>query len=70
MESIFTESKAHNWGIRWTRDEDIRLLQGIERFGDNDWKQVSEHVGTRDTGKSSSTTDVILIVIWFYCLYF
>lgn len=43
--------KTHNWGVKWTEEEDIRLLQGIERFGDNDWRRVSEVVGTRDAGK-------------------
>lgn len=42
--------KTHNWGVKWTEEEDIRLLQGIERFGDNDWRRVSEVVGTRDAG--------------------
>lgn len=43
-------NKTHNWGVKWTEDEDLRLLQGIERFGDNDWVRVSELVGTRDSG--------------------
>lgn len=46
--------KTHNWGVKWTEEEDIRLLQGIERFGDNDWRRVSEVVGTRDAGNIQS----------------
>lgn len=44
--------RTHNWGVKWLEEEDIRLLQGIERFGDNDWRRVSEVVGTRDAGTS------------------
>jgi len=43
-------SKTHNWGVKWTADEDQRLIHGIELYGENDWKKVSEVVATRAPG--------------------
>lgn len=45
------EEKTHNWGRKWTEDEDLRLLQAIELYGIEDWKKVADHVGTRDGGE-------------------
>eukprot|EP01032_Pedospumella_encystans_P032925 gene32925-37189_t len=52
--------RTHNWGVKWLEEEDIRLLQGIERFGDNDWRRVSEVVGTRDAVKCQQRWDKVL----------
>lgn len=31
----------------WSEQETLYLLEGIEMYGDQDWEQVSRHVGTR-----------------------
>jgi hypothetical protein len=41
-----------NWAQKWTEDEDQRLISAIETFGENNWKQVANLVGTRDAGMS------------------
>lgn len=43
-------SKTHNWGVKWTPEEDQRLIQGIELYGESDWKKVSDIVATRAPG--------------------
>lgn len=48
-----SRSKDHNWGIKWTPDEDSRLFQAMERFGSDDWRKISAEVATRDTGKKT-----------------
>jgi hypothetical protein len=42
--------KTHNWGVKWTEEEDARLLLGIETYGYDKWKEVGELVGTRTAG--------------------
>jgi hypothetical protein len=39
-----------NWAQKWTDEEDKRLLMGIEQYGENNWRLVSQIVGTRDAG--------------------
>lgn len=51
-EEVSHTHKTHNWGIKWTEDEDQRLLRGIELYGENDWKKIGELVGTREPGQS------------------
>jgi hypothetical protein len=36
--------------MKWTEEEDFRLLQAIECLGGNDWKKIADFVGTRDAG--------------------
>jgi hypothetical protein len=43
-----------NWAQKWTREEDQRLLQGIEQHGTSNWKMVSAVVGTRNAGNFNS----------------
>lgn len=45
------DDRTHNWGKKWTIEEDEKLIQGIETFGNHDWTKVSELVGTRNRGK-------------------
>jgi hypothetical protein len=40
--------------IRWTREEDGKLLEAVDLYGSHQWKLVAQHVGTRDPGKSLS----------------
>lgn len=46
----YLNTKVHNWGVKWTAEEDQRLLRGIELYGEQNWKSVSEMVGTRTSG--------------------
>jgi len=39
-----TASTFGKWAVEWTCEEDLRLLDGIERFGLGNWGDVSEHV--------------------------
>jgi hypothetical protein len=55
-------SKTHNWGVKWTAEEDQRLIHGIELYGENDWKKVSDVVATRAPGVVAVCTDSV-----FYC---
>jgi hypothetical protein len=47
--AAYTKPKDHNWGVKWTPEEDARLLRGMEQYGE-DWRRVSELVVTRDLG--------------------
>ena len=46
-----TKHIPSNWAQKWTEEEDKRLLAGIEQYGENNWKQISILVGSRDPGK-------------------
>ncbi len=35
--------------MKWSSDEDSRLLEAVEKFGDQNWKQVAHFVETRDS---------------------
>ena len=48
--SPFNPRIPSNWAAKWTADEDMRLKQGIEQYGEQNWKAVAEVVGTRDQG--------------------
>ena len=41
-----------NWAQKWSTEEDQRLAEGIRRFGEDNWRQVAEVVGSRDAGES------------------
>ncbi|CAF0940004.1 unnamed protein product [Didymodactylos carnosus] len=45
--SIF-QSKKKNYK-KWTNEEDQKLREGRERFGENEWNQVAKHVGGHRT---------------------
>lgn len=49
-----------NWAQKWTEEEDTRLISAIEQFGENNWKQVAQMVGTRDAGK-------LIVVLLYMC---
>ncbi len=34
--------------MKWTPDEDSRLQEAVENFGEQDWKRVAQFVETRD----------------------
>jgi hypothetical protein len=40
-----------NWALKWTVDEDQRLLGAIKDYGDQDWKKIAERVVTRDASE-------------------
>jgi hypothetical protein len=42
--------RTHNWGVKWSDEEDERLIHGIKLYGDLDWRRISELVGTRAAG--------------------
>ena len=46
------EKKNHNWGIKWTAEEDEKLVKGIHLHGDSDWIAISQVVGTRGPGNN------------------
>mmetsp|Transcript_18881 Transcript_18881/g.31865 ORF Transcript_18881/g.31865 Transcript_18881/m.31865 type:complete len:341 (-) Transcript_18881:194-1216(-) len=52
--------KTHNWGMKWTEDEDMRLIEGVRVHGLNDWKTISELVGTRTSAKCSQRWEKVL----------
>eukprot|EP01031_Cornospumella_fuschlensis_P033329 gene33329-40316_t len=37
-----------NWSKRWQPDEDDRLREAIKKFGEQNWQNVAEFVGTRN----------------------
>ncbi|KAJ1435268.1 Homeodomain-like protein [Ochromonadaceae sp. CCMP2298] len=43
------DGRTHNWGVKWTSQEDQKLLEGFNLYGDSDWRSISELVGTRGT---------------------
>lgn len=48
------ESKEFNGKTgRWTKDEHIKFLEAIQKYGRN-WRKVQEHVGTRSSTQSRS----------------
>jgi hypothetical protein len=40
--------------IRWTSEEDGKLLEAVNLYGSHQWKLIAQHVGTRDPGESLS----------------
>lgn len=45
-----TSKIPSNWAAKWTPEEDQRLLNAIEVYGENNWRKVAEVVGTREAG--------------------
>jgi hypothetical protein len=56
-----------SWMHKWTPEEDQRLLAAIRQFGDKNWKQIADHVGTRDHGMFLS---IIIITCSFPILHY
>ena len=62
---VFGHSASHKYSVienasiyplskEWTADEELRLLEGVNKFGYGNWVDVAEHVGggkTRDRAK-------------------
>ena len=30
---------------RWTRDEELRLIRGVSRYGEGNWREIQRHCG-------------------------
>ena len=59
---------------RWSKEEDERLKNAINLFGETSWKTVSDYVETRDNSKSffkrkwnSLISDCSISFLFFQC---
>jgi Myb-like DNA-binding domain len=46
-------SRTIRKSAKWSFDEDERLREAVERFGDGSWRKVADFVQTRDNGNVS-----------------
>mmetsp|Transcript_26429 Transcript_26429/g.36372 ORF Transcript_26429/g.36372 Transcript_26429/m.36372 type:complete len:108 (-) Transcript_26429:1869-2192(-) len=45
---MMMEERKESRGKKWTADEDAKLMEGIEKYGEKSWKHIADMVGTRD----------------------
>jgi hypothetical protein len=57
----FSSSVPKKAARKWTKEEDQRLLAGIEEHGEHNWRAIASVVGTRDPGKNSLSLSLVLI---------
>ncbi|RKP10620.1 hypothetical protein THASP1DRAFT_27588 [Thamnocephalis sphaerospora] len=44
-----TKTGSITHGARWTEEEDAQLLDGVRRYGQGKWKEISQFIGTRSS---------------------
>lgn len=67
LQSIDSDLKLLPTGNKWSYDEDKRLKDAINMFGDSEWSKISAYVASRSNGSKHAILSTCLSNLVEFC---